>query len=279
MTHDDVMVPARIQGFLARQASVAVILRCGPARWTEMLRWNLETDEVTAGQWLKARVYGEDCDFSPDGERFVALCATHVPNHRAAAEHGVPLEMTELWTAVSRPPYFTAVALTFEPGSFSGGGFWDSNKRLLTCSSPFSSREVRPAECTVVHKFDQEGHASVAELRRRHGGWSSTFSEETRTTRWEKPFEGGRVALTESWRERPRWTIEDDAGAVRREWRPGAFQSQFLDVDPCGRVIFGDGGCLWAWSGCPDGEPAMIADLNGHVFRELAPPTWATRWD
>jgi hypothetical protein len=59
--------PARITGIVARGAPLAVLFRRGPSKQVLQLLWNLETDEITPGQWLKARVYDERADLSPDG--------------------------------------------------------------------------------------------------------------------------------------------------------------------------------------------------------------------
>ncbi len=58
---------ARIYGLVARSADIAVIFRRGPGRNTLMLLWNLKSDTIEAGQWIKARIYERRCDLSPDG--------------------------------------------------------------------------------------------------------------------------------------------------------------------------------------------------------------------
>jgi hypothetical protein len=87
----------RLFVILARAAPVAVVLRRGPSKDVLLLRWDLATDSFEAGQWLSGRIYERRCDLSPSGERFIYFAANHRP----------PLGT---WTAVSRPPYFTALA-------------------------------------------------------------------------------------------------------------------------------------------------------------------------
>jgi len=78
--------------------------------------------------------------------------------------------------------------------------------------------------------------------------------------------------------QRERWTAHDTAGAERKFWKPARWHPQWVDIDGRGRVIYGEDGCLWAWSGFPDGRISLIADLNGHVFERKSPPDWALRW-
>jgi hypothetical protein len=101
---------ARISVLLARQAPVGVIFRRGPSKRVLMIRWDLERDTFEAGQWLKGRVYADQCDLSPRGE-FLIYCAA---NHKG--------EDFGTWTAISRPPYFTALALWPLDGTWQGGG-------------------------------------------------------------------------------------------------------------------------------------------------------------
>lgn len=57
----------RLYSIVARDAPVAVVFRRGPTRQVEVLRWDLRSDRVTAGQWLKGRIYERRCDLSPGG--------------------------------------------------------------------------------------------------------------------------------------------------------------------------------------------------------------------
>lgn len=114
--------PPRIYGILARKAPVAVLIRRGPTRQFRLHRWNLETDEVEDGQWFKGRIYEKRGDLSPDGRLFVYYAAKHKP------VKGDWNKAT--WTAVSRPPYWTALAIWFKGDSWNGGGLFRTNEHL-----------------------------------------------------------------------------------------------------------------------------------------------------
>src|SRR5688500_7843573 len=61
----------RVFGIMARSAPVAALLRRGPSRWVQMLRWHAGTDTVEPGQWFRGRIYERRCDLSPDGRLFL----------------------------------------------------------------------------------------------------------------------------------------------------------------------------------------------------------------
>lgn len=97
---------------MAREAPRAVIFRRGPTRYVQLLTWNLDTDEIVPGQWFKGRIYERRCDLSPDGELLIYFAAKF-------------WRQPEAWTGISRPPYFTALALWMKDTSYGGGGLFD----------------------------------------------------------------------------------------------------------------------------------------------------------
>jgi len=115
----DVVAPStRLFGICARDAERVVILRRGPSKQVLLLTWDTRRHEFRAGQWLKGRVYEERCDLSPSGDKLIYLAANQRPPYYA-------------WTAVSRPPYFTALALWPNHGTYGGGGLFESERSIL----------------------------------------------------------------------------------------------------------------------------------------------------
>jgi hypothetical protein len=110
--------PARVEAIMARNAAVAVIFRRGPSRWVRMLKWNLRNDRIEGGQWIDARVYVDRSDISPSGN----LVACFVASYRRAPG---------TWTAISRPPYFTALAVWPKGDTWGGGGLFSSDDHVL----------------------------------------------------------------------------------------------------------------------------------------------------
>ena len=123
-------VPCRLAVYLSRKTQVAAVLRRGPSNWVQLLQWDRATDAITPGQWFHGRVYERRCDLSPDGKLFVYFAAKH---GRRPSDDGIG----DTWTAISRPPYFTALALWANLGAWYGGGVFKTDKLVeldATCS-------------------------------------------------------------------------------------------------------------------------------------------------
>jgi len=77
------------------------------------LRWWLDHDRLEPGQWFNGRIYERRCDLSPDGDLLIYF----------AAKWQAPFET---WTAVSRTPYLTALALWPKGDAWGGGGLFET---------------------------------------------------------------------------------------------------------------------------------------------------------
>lgn len=82
---------ALLYALVARARRRAVVFRWGPGKLVRLPLWELGSDTLLGGQWLKGRIYERRCDLSPDGDLLAYFAATH------RAPYGT-------WTAVSRPP-------------------------------------------------------------------------------------------------------------------------------------------------------------------------------
>ena len=131
--------PARLTVLLAPGTPVAVVYRRGPAKWTQMWLWRTDTDEFTPGQWIKGYVH-DDSTLSPDG-RYVISRVMSGDQH----------------TVLSRPPYFTALAVTVGTLCVTGAWFLSdgsvfgrfSDIRVPSCPLrivPERPRDVAPVE-------------------------------------------------------------------------------------------------------------------------------------
>jgi hypothetical protein len=116
--------PARLFVLLARSAPVGVILRRGPSDWVQMIHWDTKHDVFTPGRWFHGRIYEHRCDISPNG-RYVVYCAYKPGNKRTNPSYG------DRWTAISKPPYFNALALWTIKDWIGGGGFFIERKKML----------------------------------------------------------------------------------------------------------------------------------------------------
>lgn len=105
----------RIYVMIASAARVAVVFRRGPSKLVLLLRWDMAADTFEAGQWFKGRIYERRCDISPSGKYLVYFAGNQKPPYYR-------------WTAISKPPYLTA--LTLWPGIDCTGGFFKSDSSL-----------------------------------------------------------------------------------------------------------------------------------------------------
>lgn len=104
---------------LSRDKNVGVILRRGPTKQVLLIRWDLKKDTFEEGQWLKGRIHPERCCLSPDGEYLVYFASAY-----GKSEMGT-------WTAVSKPPYLTALALWPAGDSVRRGGYFHKANELV----------------------------------------------------------------------------------------------------------------------------------------------------
>jgi hypothetical protein len=274
---------------LAREADTAVVLRRGPHALTQLIHWDLARDAFEPGQWFHGRVHGDRCDVSPDGGHLVYFAA----KHHLYAQQRVDPSYTDAWTAVSRPPYFTALALWPNSGStHHGGGLFERDDVLLLNQlsmrwpdadgvprhrphpdhPPPRALHVRP----LVVPFGE----ALGVLRAQRDGWTLADAE---IDPYGYPGSG---RLTRCIPSRPE-TIEQRFGALRRNVAPivlhGAAAADALtdvtwaDFDRRGRLLFARDGQLFELP-AHDAPPRPLADFRGHVFTPVPPPEWALRW-
>jgi hypothetical protein len=126
----------RIYVIKSSASPVAAVFRRGPSKQVQVLKWDMETDVFTPGQWFKGRIYERRCDVSPDGQHLIYF----------AAKYKLPLYS---WTAVSKLPYLTALALFPKGDGWGGGGLFKTNQQILLNHRP---KEMSEAEGTNLPK-------------------------------------------------------------------------------------------------------------------------------
>ena len=134
MARQSAGAPCRLYVILARDASVGVIFRRGPSKWVQIVLWDTASDTFSPGQWFHGRIYEKRCDLSPDGT-FMIYFARKI-NGRTIFD----AEYTYAWTAISRPPYLTALALWPKGDCWDGGGL--SGSRAHARSNHLRTRPV-----------------------------------------------------------------------------------------------------------------------------------------
>lgn len=127
----------RLYGILAREAPIGVLFRRGPSKEVQVILWDVKSDRFETGQWFKGRIYERRCDLSPDGQLMVYFAASW--KARLGLDAGS-------WTAVSRPPYLTALARWVKGDAWSGGGLFINNSKLGLNNGGSSHRWPDPVE-------------------------------------------------------------------------------------------------------------------------------------
>jgi hypothetical protein len=108
----------RLYALLARDAKVGVIFRRGPSKQVRLIRWCTDSDTFEKGQWLSGRIYDRRCDLSPDGEHLIYFAGKYKKD-------------PPTFSAVCRPPWFTAVLFWPKGDAWGGGGLFGSDSRIL----------------------------------------------------------------------------------------------------------------------------------------------------
>lgn len=299
------LTPAcRVYAILARDGRSAVVFRRGPSRRVMLLRWWLDSDTIEPGQWLKGRIYERRCDLSPDGELLVYF----------ATRWNGPIET---WTAVSRPPYFTALALWPKGDAWGGGGLFLGPREIglnhrdgnITLADGFAL----PKGVKVERYADYAGYGEdnpIEDVRLSRSGWHRVQAAEdvpygaTKGYSWKfdtpeilealspntpsggRPARLHRIIKAIGQRDGP-WYVEDfivrdhDGNELRR-----IVDGSWADWQANGDLLFGLEGKLYrlpqkltsvAASDPLDGAK-LVADLTGYVFDPQPPPKWATKW-
>jgi hypothetical protein len=110
----------RLSVLLAFEAPVGMVFRRGPTKLVRVFLWDRERDKFKPCQWFKGRIFAEQSDLSPDGRYMIYLAMGGVA-WAIPATGGT-------WTAISRVPSLTAIALWGQGGGTrDGGGMFTSN--------------------------------------------------------------------------------------------------------------------------------------------------------
>lgn len=156
----------------ARKAPTALILRRGPSKRVELVLWDTASDSFERGQWFQGRIYEHRCDLSPKGSFFVYFASKF--NRRTVDDR----EYTYAWTAVSRPPYLTALALWPKGDCWWGGGLFQDNHTLLLNHRPpeaIPHPQHKPKGLRVVPNSDAHGEDDpLYSQRLERDGWHLT---------------------------------------------------------------------------------------------------------
>jgi hypothetical protein len=265
----------------------AVILRRGPKTHWRFIAWDLVSGGFTPGQWMKGVV--RHCDLSPNGDKLLYWAAQHHASarfqDRTRVAHGIydPLKVpppppkrprrkipaylrssqqgcggqgvrpnTGTWTAISTPPYFSALAIWPSFGYWTGGGVFLSEQEIL-----LTDDRVTPKENVAWPKAMKIRSAWDDKARQWQPAPRSAYCPPA------QPGEELARALQRDGLQWLDWVVR----------RPGA------------DMLFAGDGCIWRckeWEKLPEDRyvdhAERIADFRDMQFELIAPPDTVLQW-
>ena len=285
----------RTDVLFASRAPVAVVLRRGPRTHWQLLLWNTRTDAFTPGQWMKGlvklcdlspdgtkliywaaqyhssarwqRAQGHHDGLGP----YDPMTGTKHVLHRMKARHPKrkpPRYLTDLapgrtpprdnqgvWTAVSTPPWFSALAIWPAFGHWTGGGFFAGPRELI----------LYEGDCGLTPVVNTPLPSTLT-----ISPWSRASEIDIRPT----------IARNPSRDPSPRH--EDIAIALHLA---GARFVDWSEITPAGNLLFACDGSIWrhpGWKGSLDTTILTYAhrliDLTPSNFELVRAPDTAMRW-
>jgi hypothetical protein len=282
--------PCRLFCRLARQAAVGLIVRRGPSTWVQLSLWHTDTDEIEYGQWFHGRLLEDRCDLSPDGSLFIYF----------ASKYG--RSQFDTWTAISRPPYFTALALWPLGDSWGGGGLFVDGKAVLLGHNPSAApahKEHEPPSWLKVSMYSG-GLGEIMPLsseRLFRDGWTrlqtGVWPPDRKVLKLLEPEifqkrhpDGKHVLLMkylgyDSKRYGSPWTYEFSLKDTTRDQETLLEGATWADLDHRQRLVFTkNDGCLYADElRSAEFSPQLLANLNNQRPSDVSTPEWATTWE
>jgi len=220
-------IPPRLYALLASDAPVGIVFRRGPSKLVRVFLWDRERDTFKPGQLFKGKIYPDRSDLSPDG-RYMIYFALGGVGRFISTTKGT-------WTAISRAPSLTAIALWGQGDAWGGGGMFTSNRSywLSTDANTFLIRDT--SELRRDPKPPAAGHME-------HHGWINKSKPRTLVRIFEKSIRNGWILRETTRYPRPESyeieRVEDGLKIPCPNW-------QWAEWDR-NRLVWAEAGCLRA---------------------------------
>ena len=256
----------------------------------ELIAWDTTTDTFTRGAWFNGRIDERRSDLSSDGTLLVYFASKF--NGRTVADR----EYTTAWTAVSKAPWLTALALWPKGDCWWGGGVFTGPRSLFlnhrpSEANPHPNHRPRGLQVTpnpdahgeddpiYFHRLELEGWERTQEWRWTHA-WGSGFTTHTPDLRRRRQ-PGGSVYLgmersLTGYKYRERFRLERAGGPVPI---PGGVVNGANWLKDGRLACVGEGKV--SVLSLPAGEllqPQTMLDLTPDRPTPEPPPAWATKW-
>jgi hypothetical protein len=286
--------PPRLYAILARKSAMAVVFRRGPSKQVQLISWDTDSHTFRAGQWFKGRIYERRCDLSPSGEKLIYF---------ASSQKGPYMT----WTAVSRPPFLTALALWPKGDCWGGGGLFKSEQIIQLNHGAYQTKLAEgfsiPNTINIEEPKGWAGHGEDAPIhptRLMRDGWtlrqepvekenkydpkkSKIWIEYPQNEIWSKSRGGWRIDMrilgikewTGAWYVIEHDIVDKDGNVVLSLGR-----SDWADWSRSGEILFAKNGCLFRIKTNKSAlsKPEQLIDLTDQKFRQVEPTSTALQW-
>jgi hypothetical protein len=284
-------VPARLFMIFARKAPTAVVFRRGPSKWVQLIKWDTVTDTFEPGQWFHGRIYERRADLSPNGLLLVYFA------QKIEGRTLKDSEYTYAWTAVSRPPYLTALALWPKGDCWHGGGLFKNDKTIVLnhkpeVAEPHPDHMPRGIRVNLKKKVSGEDDPLFSE-RLQRDGWKLRQEWKVENRGYPKMYLTLQPEIREKVRPHESQVIQltrsieildySEEFAVAMSGR-SAFKpierASWADWDQQGRLVFARDGKIFGARLDDRGHlvERELADFNSSKPESVPSPDWASKW-
>lgn len=296
---EDLKSQVRLYCLLAREAPVAVVFRRGPSKQVLLLQWQTDSDTFHEGQWFKGRIYERRCDLSPSGEQLIYFAANYKQPYFS-------------WTAVSKPPFLTALALWPKGDAWGGGGLFEDENTILLNHRPGEMKLAKNFSLPESVRVKPLGEGSgwgednpIMAVRLNRDGWcllhhgeaiehtigASVWMEFNPAELWSKPHahSSRRYELQMHiqglhQRNGPWYIIEHLVNDKKTGSTIKLGQTDWADWCHSGDLLYAKEGKLFRLRFSEDGKledlsgAKLLIDLTDRTFKEVAAPSEAKEW-
>ena len=236
--------------------------------------WDTRTDKIEEGQWLKGRIYERRCDLSPDGRLLIYFASNQKPPFGT-------------WTAISKPPYLTALALWPKGDAWGGGGHFVTRDRIrlnhwanqMELAAGFSIPKALNVEPFGFRSGWGEDNP-IWFTRMQRDGWTIVSD-----TVLEKPHPARRLTLRMTIRDMmerggPWYVIDHDVTDAEADDIHVFERTDWADWSRDGDLLLARRGAIYRVKATAYGlgQPALVIDLADRKFVNREPPAAATRF-
>ena len=284
-------VPARLFMIFARKSPTVVIFRRGPSKWVQLIKWNTATDVFEPGQWFNGRIYERRSDLSPDGSLLIYFA------QKISARSMKDIEYTYAWTAISRPPFLTALALWPKGDCWHGGGSFPKGGVVLLNHKPAVAnphKNHKPRKLLVIPNPNARGEDDpIFSERLERDGWLLKQDWKFKNRGYPEMYHTMQPEIRERVNPNRTYAIKLERSLERLVYSEEFAlvnlktsqitecpQASWVDWDQQGRLVMARAGKIFALSMAKTGkfDEELLIDLNPSKPESFAPPKWATKW-